>query len=514
MQVIHSSAEMTSFVRRLRGDGRTLGFVPTMGALHRGHLSLIRRAKQQCDAAILSIFVNPAQFGPSEDFDRYPRALEKDLEILRPFNIDACFAPAVEEIYPAGFATFVDPGPIGDRLEGASRPGHFRGVATVVLKLFNIVAPDVAYFGQKDFQQTVVIRQLVRDFNLPVRVVVCPIVRDGNGVAVSSRNFYLSSDERESARALSRGLNEARELVAGGETDSARVAGRIRQVLESDPAAKVEYVEIADRQTLDPVSRIAPGSIALAAVRIGSARLIDNLILGPAGSTDEDLLELGEASYPGSSVAMRPPGLETETLRLKVQRCRECAAMSSVVLPPREFMLKYLKNEYTDLNAIRVLVIGRDAPWGDEHFVYRSPASNDHFLTRLLELTGMKNFAEFKATCVLTDALRCHSIVSPVPERALANCARHLREELKLFPALQTVILLGEDAYLQFQRFILGRRQNEIRPWTGLLAERGWASEELTIAGLTQSSIRAFYCYHPTSGYQMSPSIVGPLALR
>ncbi|MGH9448605.1 MAG: uracil-DNA glycosylase family protein, partial [Terriglobia bacterium] len=264
--------------------------------------------------------------------------------------------------------------------------------------------------------------------------------------------------------------------------------------------------------SLEAASRITPGCVALVAAQVGTARLIDNSILGPSAATEEELLELGEASYPGSSLVMRPPGLETESLRLKIQQCRDCAAISSVVLPPHEFMLKYLKNEYSDLNAIRVLLIGRDAPWGDEHYIYRSPDSNNQFLMRLLELTGMKSFTEFKAVCALTDALRCHSIVSRVPERALANCARHLREELKLFPALETVVLLGEDAYLQFHRFILGRPQSEITPWTELLAERGWASEELSVAGLTRDTIRIFYCYHPTAGYRISPSLVNLLA--
>jgi hypothetical protein len=198
-------------------------------------------------------------------------------------------------------------------------------------------------------------------------------------------------------------------------------------------------------------------------------------------------------------------------LRFKIQRCRDCAAMSSIVLPPREFMLKYLKSEYADLNTIRVLLVGRDAPWGDEYYVYRNPASNNSFLMGLLELTGMKDFAEFKSTCALTDALRCHSIVSPVPERALANCARHLRDEMKLFPALQSLVLLGEDAYVQFQRFILGRPQDEITPWAELLAERGWASEELSVPALARDKVRVFYCHHPTSGYQTSPSIASML---
>lgn len=195
MQLIRSAGEMKVFSRRVRREGRTLGLAPTMGALHKGHLSLVRHSQQQCDATAVSIFVNPTQFGPSEDFARYPRNLENDLEILRPLNVDVCFAPAVEEICPAGFSSAVDPGEMALRLEGASRPGHFRGVATVVLQLLNIVCPDVAYFGQKDFQQAVIIRRVVEDLHLDARIAVCPIVRDADGVALSSRNEYLSSAE-------------------------------------------------------------------------------------------------------------------------------------------------------------------------------------------------------------------------------------------------------------------------------------------------------------------------------
>jgi pantoate--beta-alanine ligase len=296
MQVIHSVGEMKNFAREARKAGKTLALIPTMGALHEGHLSLVRRAEHQCDVMVISIFVNPTQFGPAEDFDRYPRNFDKDLETLRSSHLSAAFVPAVEEMYPAGFATTVDPGGIGSRLEGQSRPGHFRGVATVVLKLFNILTPDIAYFGQKDFQQTVVIRHLVRDFSLDVRLVICPTIRDADGVAVSSRNAYLSAEERKAARLLSQSLKTARELVWRGEIHSERVLGEMRRLLESDPRVRLDYLAIVDGDSLDTVDRIASGCVALIAAKIGSTRLIDNTVLGPFDLTEEQLLELAQAS--------------------------------------------------------------------------------------------------------------------------------------------------------------------------------------------------------------------------
>jgi pantoate--beta-alanine ligase len=297
MQVIRSVGEMTSFASEARRAGKSLALVPTMGALHGGHLSLVGKAKDQCDATVVSIFVNPAQFGPSEDFERYPRNLEKDLEILEPFNISTAFIPPIEEMYPAGFATTVDPGPIARRLEGASRPDHFRGVATIVLKLFHIVMPDLAYFGQKDFQQTVVIRDLLRDFNLGVRLVLCPTVRDADGVAISSRNFYLSAEQREAARLLNRSLQRARELVWNGELSPERVRAEVRRLLESDSRVGLDYVEIVDPDSLNSVDRIGAGCVVLVAAKVGSTRLIDNTILGPSGASEEDLLKILQTNH-------------------------------------------------------------------------------------------------------------------------------------------------------------------------------------------------------------------------
>jgi pantoate--beta-alanine ligase len=297
MQVIRSVEEMTSFVSKARRAGKSLALIPTMGALHGGHLSLVGKAKNQCDATVVSIFVNPAQFGPSEDFGRYPQNLEKDLETLKPFNVTAAFVPSIAQMYPVGFAITVDPGAIGRQLEGASRPNHFRGVATVVLKLFNIVTPDLAYFGQKDFQQTVVIRDLVRDFNLGVRLVLCPIVRDVDGLAVSSRNVYLNAEERVAARVLNRSLERARELVWGGKLGAEQVRGEMRCLLESDSRVRLDYVEIVDPDSLNSVDRIGAGHVALVAAKIGSTRLIDNTILGPFGASEEDLLNILQANH-------------------------------------------------------------------------------------------------------------------------------------------------------------------------------------------------------------------------
>lgn len=510
MQVIHSPEEMRRFAREVRRTGRTLALVPTMGALHEGHLSLVRKAKQQCDATIVSIFVNPTQFGPSEDFDRYPRDLKKDLDILRSFNVDAAFAPSVEEMYPKGFAAAVDPGAAATTLEGCSRPGHFRGVATVVLKLFNITTPDMAYFGQKDFQQAVVIEHMICDLNLDVRVVICPTVRGADGVAASSRNAFLNSEQRISARRLNQSLNRARELVWQGETRPALVMEEMRRVFSPDARISLDYVAIVDRDSLAPVERITSGCVALVAARVGTARLIDNAILGPFGTSEEELLQPARPSIAQRGGAVHPPGLETESLRQAIQQCRDCAAVSTVVLPPREFLAKYIKSDYVDLNAIRVLVIGRDGPWNPGNYLYRKPASQDRFVTRLYELLGVSDFSEFKSAHALTDALRCHAIISPVPEKALANCARHLRQELLLFPSLEAIVVLGEDAYHQFQRFILGRAVAEIRPWSQLLGEEGWASEDVTLEG--RNPARVFYCYHPVSAYRQSPSIAHLIA--
>ncbi len=507
MRLITSIAEMQSFSREVRARGNSLALVPTMGALHEGHFSLVRQAKRQCDAVVVSIFVNPMQFGPAEDLPLYPQNLEKDLQLLGPFKIDATFTPATTEMYPEGFETFVDVGKTVTSLEGASRPGHFRGVATVLLKLFNIVRPNLAYFGQKDFQQALLIRRLVADLNLDVRLVICPTVREPDGLAKSSRNAYLSAEDRSAATALYRSLQQAKQLAQAGETDARKILDEMQKVYAGEPRLQLDYVAIVEPARLQPVERVAAGCVALVAARVGRARLIDNLILGPPGAGEAQLLQLVLTAHPILDPHARVPGLETETLRLKIENCRDCAAISSILLPPREFFTKYVKRDYPDMNAVRVAVIGRDAPLRPEHFLYRNPEATNRFVTGLYELLGVRNFAEFKARFVLTDALRCHASAPSVAEKALAFCAKHLREELKLFPNLDTIVILGDDAYLQFQRLILGRNPTEITPFNDLLKEQGWGREELRINSLGERLIRVFYCYHPTAGYKRSPSL-------
>lgn len=270
-------------VRAARAALGSLGFVPTMGFLHPGHLSLVRRARLDCSAAAVSIFVNPRQFGPHEDLARYPRDLAGDLAMLEDEGVAFVFAPPPDEIYPPGFTTRVEVGELGERLEGAVRPGHFSGVATVVAKLFHIVQPDVAYFGQKDAQQATVIRRLVRDLDFPVRVAVEPTVRESDGLAMSSRNSYLAPDERRAATVLFRALGDALTLFEAGERDATRLRGSMAQRLAEEPLARLDYVSVADPQSLDELAVIgAAGALASLAVRIGATRLIDNVLLGAA----------------------------------------------------------------------------------------------------------------------------------------------------------------------------------------------------------------------------------------
>ena len=275
MQVVETIAAMRGARRGFEG----LGFVPTMGFLHQGHLSLVARAKAECGAAAVSIFVNPTQFGPNEDLARYPRDLPRDLALLREAGADVVFTPQPAEIYPPGFATAIDVGPVADTLEGASRPGHFSGVATVVAKLFNIVQPTRAYFGQKDAQQTVVIRRMARDLDMPLEVVVAPTVREADGLAMSSRNTYLSPEQRGTATVLFRALSEAERRFAAGERDGEALRRAMLAVLAQEPAAQVDYVSVADPDTLKELQRIERGALASMAVRIGATRLIDNLLL-------------------------------------------------------------------------------------------------------------------------------------------------------------------------------------------------------------------------------------------
>jgi pantoate--beta-alanine ligase len=504
---ITTSFEMRQFTTEVRSQAKSLALVPTMGALHEGHLSLVRQAKTHCEVAVVSIFVNPTQFGPAEDFARYPRNPEKDFELLNSLKVDAVFAPSSTEIYPAGFSTFVDPGPIGMVFEGALRPGHFRGVATVVLKLINIVRPDIAFFGQKDFQQVVVIRRLIQDLNLPVRIAVCPIVREADDLAQSSRNVYLSAEDRKAALALSRSLRRAEEVAQAGEGDAQKVLEEMHKAFAAEPRLQLEYAAIVNPLTLESVTALNPGSVALVAARLGTVHLIDNLIFGPQGSSPEMRLQLALTTPAADKEGRATPRAQIERFRLRLENCRDCAAVSSVSLPPREFLAKYLKRDYQDLESTRVFVIGRCAPMNPEQFLYCHPEAPNRFAIRLYDLLGVKSFAEFKARFALTDAARCHVAGPFVDERTLDHCAQHLREELKLFPSLQAIVILGEDAYLQFQKHILGRVRGSIKPFGELLKSEGWAQETVRLPWYGERDVRIFYCYHPAFESKKSPSL-------
>ena len=260
---------------------RPLGLVPTMGALHEGHLALVRRARLENATVVVSIFVNPTQFGPQEDLSTYPRDMERDLALLESEGVDLVYAPTPEEVYPPGFDTWIEPGALANRLEGEARPGHFRGVATVVAKLFNVIGPDRAYFGQKDGQQLAVIRQLVRDLNMAVEIVAVPTVRDADGLALSSRNAYLTPEERQAAPVVYRALSEAQQLWEGGERNAGKLREAVRQILESEPLLQgIDYVSVADGETLAELERLEGPAMVSTAVRLGRTRLIDNVMLG------------------------------------------------------------------------------------------------------------------------------------------------------------------------------------------------------------------------------------------
>ncbi len=287
LETVAAPHELRRRAAAWRRAGARIGFVPTMGALHEGHLSLVRLARRHAERVVASVFVNPTQFGPHEDLALYPRQPERDAALLAGAGCDLLFLPAVETIYPPGHATFVEPGGAALGLEGERRPGHFRGVATVVTQLLHLVQPDVAVFGEKDAQQLAVVRQLVRDLHLPVEIVAGPTVRERDGLAMSSRNAYLSSDERRAAAVLHRALRAAAALVEAGERDAATVRARLASVLAEEPLAAVDYVGVVDAATFQPVERLADPVVLPVAVRIGSTRLIDNLRLSvptPAAS--------------------------------------------------------------------------------------------------------------------------------------------------------------------------------------------------------------------------------------
>jgi pantoate--beta-alanine ligase len=281
---------MKEYARGARAEGRVIGLVPTMGALHDGHTALVKRARQECSSVVASVFVNPKQFGPKEDYKKYPRDLEKDAKTLGDVGVDALFAPGVSDVYPEGFRTYVNVKGISERLEGCSRPGHFRGVSTVVLKLFEIVQPHFAYFGRKDAQQVRIISEMTRDLNLDTEIVVCPVIREADGLALSSRNAYLNDAERKAATVLHRALVTVRDESSAGVRDALQLQTVMRRIIEAEPLATVDYAELVSAGTFEPVVRVARPCYAVLAVFIGKTRLIDNLLIEPSPPGSDDLI--------------------------------------------------------------------------------------------------------------------------------------------------------------------------------------------------------------------------------
>ena len=281
MKICSTIPEARAACRDVRASRKRLGLIPTMGALHEGHLSLVRAAKAQCDAVAVSIFVNPTQFGPTEDLSKYPRQFERDCRLLEKESVEILFSPPVEEIYPGGQVTWVVVEGLSEKLDGRSRPGHFRGVTTIIAKLFHIVEPEAAFFGQKDAAQLAVIRRMVHELNFPVEIVACPIVREADGLAMSSRNAYLNREERGRALVLQRSLQRAQQEFQAGERIAARLISAAKEVLTREPRVRLDYFEIVDPDTLDPVERISGKTLVAIAAYVGSTRLIDNLVLQP-----------------------------------------------------------------------------------------------------------------------------------------------------------------------------------------------------------------------------------------
>jgi pantoate--beta-alanine ligase len=280
MEILHTVKELRQWARESRREGKEIGLVPTMGSLHAGHASLIRAAHESCGAVAVSIFVNPTQFGPNEDYGRYPRSLEADCKLAEAEGATVVFAPSVEELYPAGAATFVEVEGLSERLDGASRPGHFRGVATVVAKLMIATEADRGLFGQKDAAQVAVLRRMVTDLRLPTKIVVCPIVREADGLALSSRNVYLSAAERTQALTLSRTIRLVEKLAAAGKREANALIEAAWQSFAAEPTIRVDYIELVNWETLKPIETAAPGSLFAVAAWVGATRLIDNTVLG------------------------------------------------------------------------------------------------------------------------------------------------------------------------------------------------------------------------------------------
>ena len=284
MEIISRRQRMSSVARKLRREqDRTIGLVPTMGALHEGHLSLVREARRMCDKVVVSVFVNPTQFGPSEDFEHYPRDLTKDTALLTDYNVDYIFAPSPEEIYPKDFSTYVNVGGLSKLLEGESRPGHFRGVVTIVAILLNTIRPDFAFFGQKDAQQAVIIKRMVRDLAFDSEIIVLPTVREDSGLAISSRNLYLDAEEQQSAAVIHRALKQAKEVFKKGERHAGKLVDAVRSTVETEPRVRLDYVSVVDAETLEKLDKLDERPILIAvAAYVGKTRLIDNTILNKA----------------------------------------------------------------------------------------------------------------------------------------------------------------------------------------------------------------------------------------
>src|SRR5271166_1509176 len=279
MRICKTIDEMRAACQAARSSGQRLGFVPTMGALHEGHLSLVRAARASCDVVAASVFVNPKQFGPNEDLAKYPRDFDRDRDLLAKEGVQLLFAPSVEEMYPAGAVTWVTVEELSSKLDGSSRPGHFRGVTTIVAKLFHAVEPDAAFFGQKDAAQAAIIRRMVRDLNFPVEIAVGPIVREPDGLAMSSRNTYLDPQQRKQALVLQRSLMRVKQIAGAGEYDALRLVAAAKEVFAGEPAVRLDYFEIVDADSLDPVNDIAKGALVAVAAFVGTTRLIDNILL-------------------------------------------------------------------------------------------------------------------------------------------------------------------------------------------------------------------------------------------
>jgi len=277
MQLVTSTKKMQQLSLLLRRKGKKISFVPTMGALHKGHLSLVKRAKKLGDFVVVSNFVNPTQFGPKEDYKKYPRDLRKDKELLQQAGCNLIFAPSVKDIYPEGYLTYIDVEELSQKLEGASRPGHFKGVCTIVAKLFNIVQPDFAIFGQKDAQQALIIKKMTEDLNFPVRIIVCPTVREKDGLACSSRNSYLNTEERDQAKILYQSLKLGEKMIKADGKNPQKVIKRMREIIRKMPLAKIDYIALTDTRRLEPVRKIKGELLLSLAVKFGKTKLIDNL---------------------------------------------------------------------------------------------------------------------------------------------------------------------------------------------------------------------------------------------